>query len=483
MSAMAPARPGLHPDRALPVEGAVRDVAREILSQTASLPILSMHGHVPVEILESNEAFADPASLLVTPDHYLVRMLVSQGVSQDALGIARRDRQAVEGDARAIWRTFASHWHLFRGTPTRFWLEHVLAEVFGIEPRLSPQNADQVFEHLSEQLARPEFRPLALMERLGIEVLATTDAADADLSSHQRLAGRGYADRIIPTLRPDAILRIDREGWRKDLVEFGRRAGLEIIGYRTFLAAIEMRRRAFIEAGGRATDHGPVNAETSPLDRADAERIVRRALRGEATAAEADAFSAHMLFEMARMSSEDGLVMQLHPGIVRDHDPRTQSQRGSDVGYDIPMQMEYTRSLRPMLSAFGHHPGFTLVLFTVDESTFSRELAPLAGVYPAVRLGAPWWFLDSPDGMRRFREAVTDTAGFYNTAGFVDDTRAFLSIPARHDLARRVDAGHLARLGAEHRLGLDEAIETAAALAYDIPKAVYPVIRRSGAAR
>ena len=472
----------LHPDRALPADPSVRRAAREILGHTAGLPIVSMHGHVPVEMLEENRPFADPSSLLVQPDHYLLRMLISQGVSHDALGIARRDGMPVEADPRAIWRTFASQWHAFRGTPTRFWLEHVFVEVFGVGRRLSAANADEVYDAIAERLGMPDFRPLALLDRLGIELIATTDAAAADLGPHERLAGSGYAERIVPTFRPDAVLRVDRPTWRADVAELAARSGVEITGYRSFVDALEARRRAFVAAGARATDHGPATADTTPLSEPEAERILAAALRGEVTSQQADAFAAHMLFEMARMSTEDGLVMQVHPGVVRDHDPGIQLGRGSDLGYDIPERIEFTRSLRPLLSAFGHHPGFTLVLFTVDETTFSRELAPLAGVYPAVRLGAPWWFLDTPEGMRRFREAVTDTAGFYNTAGFVDDTRAFLSIPARHDLARRIDAGHLGRLVAEHRMDLDEAIETAVALAYELPKSVYPALRGGASA-
>lgn len=483
MAGVPASRDGLHPDRALPSGTAERAIAREILGHTVDLPIVSMHGHVPIDLLEADEPFGDPASLLVVPDHYLVRMLVSQGVAPQALGLPRRDGTAARADPREVWRAFASRWHLFRGTPTRFWMEHVLAETLDVEWRLSADNADQVFDDISARLAEADFSPLALLDRWRIDVLATTDAADADLGAHHRLARRGYGDRIVPTFRPDAVLRLDRPGWREALASLGQRSGREIGSYDDFVAALEARRRSFVEAGARATDHGHPSADTTPLDAAEAERIFSAALRGEVTTGQADAFASHMLFEMARMSTQDGLVMQLHPGVLRDHDPRVEATWGADVGYDIPVATEFTRSLRPLLNAFGHHPGFTLVLFTVDESTFSRELAPLAGVYPAVRLGAPWWFLDSPDGMRRFREAAVDTAGFYNTAGFVDDTRAFLSIPARHDLARRMDAGHLARLVAEHRLDLDEAIETAVALAHDLPRGVYPTLPRPGAPR
>jgi glucuronate isomerase len=465
----------LHPDRALPADPGTRSIAREIFAATRDLPIVSMHGHVPVEWFVRDEPFADPASLLVVPDHYLVRMLVSQGVPHDALGVPRRDGGAVEQDPREIWRAFASNWHLFRGTPTRFWLEHVLVEVFGVTEKLSAETSDRAYDEIAARLAEPEYRPLALLDRLGIEAIATTDAADAALDGHRGLAARGWG-RIVPTFRPDAVLRLDRPGWREALALLEARSGAAIGGYDEFVGALEARRAAFVAAGARATDHGPRTPDTTPLAIGDARSLFAAAARGEVNEAQADAFEAHMLFEMARMSTQDGLVMQLHPGVLRDYDPTVAATRGSDVGYDIPVATEYARALRPMLSAFGHHPNLRLVLFTVDEDVFGRELAPLAGVFPAVRLGAPWWFLDTPDAMRRWRETVTDSAGFYNTTGFVDDTRAFLSIPARHDLFRRADAGYLARLVAEHRLELDEAVDTAVDLAYRLPKAAYPPI-------
>ncbi|MFF0378465.1 glucuronate isomerase [Actinoplanes missouriensis] len=459
----------LHPDRALPAEPALRGLARDIYATTRDLPIVSMHGHVDAEVFAADQPFADPAALFVTPDHYLVRMLLSRGVPHDALGVPRRDGRPVTTDPRAIWRTFAEHWPLFRGTPTRFWLEHELAEVFGVRTRLGADTADAVYDELCARLAEPRFRPLALLDTFRIEIISTTDAATATLAEHRKLAERGWGERIVPTFRPDALLDTSSPDWPAELRKLG-----DVSTYDEYLEALRERRAAFKAAGARATDHGHQSADTTPLDIADARRLFQAALRRTITAAESAAFLANMLFEMARMSTEDGLTMQLHPGVLRDHDPAVRAARGPDVGYDIPVHTEYTRALKPLLNAFGHHPNLRLVVFTVDETAFSRELAPLAGVYPAMLLGAPWWFLDTPDGMRRFREAVTDTAGFANTAGFVDDTRAFLSIPARHDLARRVDAGHLARLVAEHRLDLDEAADTARALAYDLPRAAYP---------
>ncbi|WP_236683096.1 glucuronate isomerase [Demequina globuliformis] len=471
-------RSALHEDRLLPTQPDERGIAREIFSHVRDLPLVSMHGHVDAGLLASDAPFGDPASLLVVPDHYLVRMLISQGVSHDALGVPRRDGQPVETDPREIWRAFASNWKLFRGTPTRIWMEHVLEEVLGVSSNLSGDSADSSYDAIAARLEEPGLRPLALLDSLNIEILATTDAADDPLSSHADLASRGYGDRVVPTFRPDAVVNLDRPDWRESVRAMGERAGVDIVNYATYIEAIESRRAAFVAAGARATDHGHLYADTAPLTPTQADRILQSALAGSVDPASARIFAGHMLTEMARMSCEDGMVMQLHPGVLRNYDDRVYAERGPDVGYDIPVPIDHARALRPLLNRYGHDPRLTLVLFTVDEDVFGRELAPLAGVYPAVRLGAPWWFLDTPDAMRRFRDTVTDNAGFYNTAGFVDDTRAFLSIPARHDVARRIDAGHLARLVAEHRLSLDEATETAIDLAYEIPRAVYPPLAR-----
>ncbi|NMF28923.1 MULTISPECIES: glucuronate isomerase [Cellulosimicrobium] len=482
----------LHPDRALPADPALRPLAREVYDATRGLPIVSMHGHVDAALLADDAPFGDPAALLVTPDHYLVRMLVAQSTSphgspgvrgvQDLgaapLASAPAGTAPAATDPRTIWRRFCAGWRLYRGTPTRHWLEHALVEVFEAPVRPSAATADELFDHLVDRLSRPEFRPRALFERFGIETLATTDAAQSPLVDHARLAADGWGERVVPTFRPDPVLRVDRADWAAQVAELGAAAGTDVVDYRSFLDALRERRAAFVAAGARATDHGHPTADTTPMDDVDAAHVLDRALRGVATAAEARAFAAHMLFQMAAMSAEDGLVMQLHPGVLRDHCTGVVQAYGPDRGYDVPERTEYVRGLRPVLEAFGHHPGFRMIAFTVDETAFSRELAPLAGVYPALRLGAPWWFLDTPDGMRRFREAVTDTAGFYNTSGFVDDTRAFCSVPARHDLARRVDAGFLARLVAEHRLEMDEAVETAVDLAYHLPRASYPSPRR-----
>lgn len=466
----------IHPDRALPADATLRPIAREIYASVKDLPVVSMHGHVESEMLARNEAFPDPAELLVRPDHYLVRMLVSAGVPHGALGVGPAGTDGVESDPRAIWRTFCSHWKLFRGTPTRYWMEDVLAQRFGVSQAPSADSADTLYDEIAAQLATDAFRPLALLDTFDIEAIATTDAASSTLEHHRDLAARGYAQRVLPTFRPDALVHLDRADWPELLAELQERSGVTIDTYADFITALEQRRAYFVANGALSSDHGHLTAASQPLSASEASAVFDAARRGEVSPAQVEAFTAHMLHEFARMATQDGLTMQVHVGVLRNHDPATLALRGPDVGYDIPVATEYTRSLRPILTSFGHHPNLRLIVFTVDETTFSRELAPLAGVYPAMKLGAPWWFLDTPDVMRRFREAATDTAGFYNTTGFVDDTRAFFSIPARHDLARRVDAGHLARLVAEHRLDLAEAVETAADLAYHLPKQAYPEI-------
>ena len=463
----------LHPDRALPLDERQRAVAREIYQQTATLPLICMHGHVEAEIFAGNTPFADPAHLLVIPDHYVTRMLVSQGVRLEALGIPRLDGGPVETDSRAIWRTFCAHWKLYRGTPSRYWLEHELVEVFGVDLVPGPDTADRIYDQIAARIAEPEFRPQQLLDRFSIELISTTDPAGSDLRHHAQLADQKLGERVVPTFRPDAVVHVNRPRWRTDIKALAEVSDEDTSTYQGYLVALRQRRAAFVAAGGLATDHGHLSADTTPLDEAAAASIYADALNGGVSAADAKAFAAHMLYVMAGMSCADGLVMQIHPGVLRDHHDGIFQTHGPDMGFDIPVTTEFTRALRPLLQAYGHDPRFRLILFTVDEDGYSRELAPLAGAYPSVRLGAPWWFLDSPDGMRRFREAAVETAGFYNTSGFVDDTRAFASIPARHDLFRRVDAGYLARLVLEHRLTLDEAVETAADLAYHLPKLAY----------
>jgi glucuronate isomerase len=464
----------LDPDRALPADPATRSIARELYGAVADLPIVSMHGHVEAEVFVDNEFFGNPAELLVVPDHYLVRMLVSQGYTPAELGVAdRHGTGPVEQDARRIWRRFCENWKLFRGTPTRYWLEHELAVVFETPVQPSADNADELFDRLAGLLQTEAFRPRSILERFNVEILATTDSALSDLSAHRKLSDTLGPGRIVPTFRPDSLLHVDHSRWQDEIRALSEISGVEAADYGSYLAALRQRRDAFVAAGARATDHGHLLADTTPLPASEAQRIFAAALRGEVTPAEAQAFAGNMLYEMARMSVEDGLVMQLHPGVLRNHCQGIYDSYGPDKGFDIPVSVEFTRSLRPLLDSFGMNKDFRFIAFTTDETVYSRELAPLAGCYPAMKLGAPWWFLDSPEQMRRFRESAVETAGFYNTSGFVDDTRALASIPARHDLSRRIDAGYLARLVAEGRLGLAEAAETAVDLAYNLPLQSY----------
>jgi len=464
----------LEPDRALPFPAEQRSVAREIYAETKDLPLICMHGHVEPEVFAEDPPFADPAQLLIVPDHYVFRMLASQGIEPARLGVPRLHGGPVEADSRRIWRTFCENWRLLRGTPSRYWLEHELVEVFGVDLIPSAETADAIYDQIAACVADPEFRPRALLDRFNIEVISTTDPATSDLRHHAKLAADGLGERVLPTFRPDAVAYLDRPTWRADIDGLAKVTGIDTTTYDGFLGALRSRRAAFVEAGARATDHGHLLADTTPMEPNEASGLYSRVLGGaEASEVEVAAFAANMLYQMAEMSCEDGLVMQIHPGVLRDHSTAIRQTYGQDKGYDIPIQTEYTRALRPMLDRFGTEPGFRVILFTVDETVYSRELAPIAGTYPSVRLGAPWWFLDSPEGMRRFFESAIETAGFYNTSGFVDDTRAYASIPARHDLFRRVVAGYLARLVLEHRLSQDEAVETAIDLVYNLPKESY----------
>ena len=464
----------LHPDRALPLDPEQRRIAKEIYGETKGLPLICMHGHVDAQVFADDVPFADPAQLLIVPDHYVFRMMASQGIDIADLGVPRVDGGPVESDSRKIWRTFCENWKLYRGTPSRYWLEHELVEVFGVDLVPSAETADAIYDQIAARVAEPEFRPRALLDRFNIEVISTTDSATSRLEQHAKLAADGLGERVLPTFRPDSLVYLDRPTWRAEIAELAAVSGIDTTTYDGFLDALRQRRGVFVEAGALATDHGHLLADTTPMDADAARGLYARVLNGEdATETEVVAFAANMLFQMAEMACEDGLVMQIHPGVLRDHNTAIAKIHGQDKGHDIPIQSEYTNALRPMLERFGTDPRFRVILFTVDETVFSRELAPIAGAYPSVRLGAPWWFLDSPEGMRRFRESATETAGFYNTSGFVDDTRAYASIPARHDLFRRVDAGFLARLVLEHRLDLTEAVETAIDLAYNLPKQSY----------
>jgi glucuronate isomerase len=462
----------LHPDRLLPADPGTRAIARRLYDAVAGLPIISPHGHVPPQWLAEDTPFGDPTSLLISPDHYVFRMLHARSVPLGDLGVGGSPLD--EAGARRAWRLLCEHWPAFRGTPSRYWLESVLADQLGVDPRLSVETADAAYDRIAETLARPDFRPRALAERFGISFLATTDDPADTLEHHRALRDEpGVATRMVPTFRPDRYLEPARADFPELVKALGAAADIDTSSYDGYLAALEERRRYFRSLGAVSTDHSHVDVVTQTLDRGEAARIYAAALVGAATEAEATAFRRHMLVEMARMSTEDGLVMTLHPGAHRNHHTPTYSAFGPDTGHDIPLAVEFTRGLQPLLERFGTAEGFHLVLFTLDETVFSREIAPLAGFYPSVYAGAPWWFLDAPEAVRRYRGAVTETAGFYRTSGFIDDTRAFLSIPARHDMSRRLDAAYLAQLVAEHRLAEDEAHQTAVDLVTTIPQTVF----------
>ena len=462
----------LHPDRLLPAEPGERAIARRLYEAVRELPVISPHGHVNPRLLLDDEPFPDPATLFITPDHYVTRLLHASGVGLEKLGVGRGP--LAEAQSREVWRLLCSHWHVYRGTPVRWWLEAELADIFDVDLMPSAETADAIYDRIAGRLATDAYRPRALYERFRIAVMATTDDPADDLAAHAALAADpSFAGRVIPTFRPDRYLEPGRPGWPDVVRELGKAADVEIGDFAGFVRAMEARRRHFIEHGAVSADHSHEDVRTDPLDSSDAARIFRSALAGDASEAEATALRRHLLLEMARMSCDDGLVMTLHPAVRRGHHGPTTERFGPDRGNDIPIRVEFTDALRPLLERYGTHPGFHIVVFTLDETVFSRELAPLAGFYPAMYLGVPWWFIDAPHAIRRFREAVTETAGFSRTSGFIDDTRAFCSIPARHDLSRRVDASWLATLVAEHQLDEDEALATAVELVAAQPKAVF----------
>jgi len=464
----------LHEDRYFGPDSRQSEVARELYRRAKDLPLVCPHGHVdPRLFADPDYSFGTPVDLLLIPDHYIFRMLYSQGVPLEDLGIPRADGAPVETDHRKIWQTFAEHYYLFRGTPTGMWLAQELAEVFGVQQRLEGASAQAIYDQIAAALETPEMRPRRLYERFNIEVLCTTDAATDTLAHHQAIRASGWGGDIRPTFRPDAVVNLDTPGWREEIDRLSEVSGIAITGYPAFIDALEQRRSFFKSLGAVATDHAALTPYTAPLTGREASAIFERALRGEASADDARAFTGHMLIELARMSVEDGLVMQLHVGSWRNHNPLIYARFGRDKGADIPIATEFTRNLHPLLDAYGNDPRLTLILFTLDETTYSRELAPLAGHYPALRLGPPWWFHDSWNGMQRFFDQVMETAGIYNTAGFNDDTRAFPSIPARHDVWRRASANWLAGLVVRHVIDLADAHEMMGELAYGLAKHSY----------
>lgn len=463
-----------HPDRLLPADPGTRDIARRLLAHVEDLPIISPHGHLEASMFVKDEAFPDPTSLLISPDHYLTRMMHSAGVDLADLRVGGHEGKS----AREAWRIFMSHWDLYAGTATGYWVEQEFEHVFGINAeRLNvgtPEHADAIFDELTDILAKPDFRPRALAEQFNLEVLATTDDPLDDLADHKALADDPtFSARVLPTFRPDAYTKMYNAGWAEKTTKLIDTAGDGKAGWEGYLQAMRNRRQYFINHGATSADHGLHDTDTTPLSHEDAQKILDKGLAGTATLAEMRAFEANTTYRFAEMSQEDGLVMTIHPGVYRNHSASAQKKFGADIGADIPFQMEFTNGLRPLLSDFGENKDFHFVMFTIDESVYSREVAPLAGYYPAAYVGAPWWFIDEIDAMNRFRSATTGTTGFSRYSGFIDDTRAYCSIPARHNTSRRVEANYLARLVAEHRITESRAAEIIVDLIDASPRRVF----------
>ena len=451
-------------------------VGQSLYNEIKTLPLICPHGHVDPRLFASEDYnFGSPVDLLIIPDHYIFRMMYSQGVPMESLGIPTQDGSPVEHDHRKIWQTICDHWYLMRGTPTYIWLQDELRDVFGVNAKINSANAQDIYTAIEEKLHLPSFKPRALFERFNIEVLATTDSATDTLEHHRAIRESGWQGRVIPTFRPDAVVNIDTLGWRGHIDKLSEVSGIEVNSYKHFVHALEQRRRFFKEMGATATDHATLTAYTEQLTDAEADTIFQRAINGQATLEDAQRFTGHMLMVMVGMSKEDGLVMQLHVGSSRNHNPYIFKRFGRDMGADIPRQSEFTQNLKPLLDRYGNERDLTLILFNLDESTYSRELAPLAGHYPLLRLGPPWWFFDSLKGMHRFFEDVLETAGLYNTVGFNDDTRAYPSIPARHDVWRRASADYLASLLIRHIIDEEDAQEMAHAMAYGLARSSYKI--------
>lgn len=463
----------LHPDRLFSSDQAQRNIVRRLYKQIKDLPIISPHGHTDPSWFASNAPFENAADLIIKPDHYIFRMLYSQGIQLSDIGILRKSDVQSEVNVRKNWHLFADNYYLFRGTPSRMWLDMVFADVFGFDVVLSSSTADHYYDVINEKLKTDAFRPRTLFDRFKIELLSTTESPLDDLRHHQTILESGWNGQVISAFRPDPVVDPEFEGFSENVVKLGEMTGEDISHYDGYLKALMARRAYFKKMGATATDHGHPTPYTADLPREKSETLYQKILSDDFTTDEAEQFRGQMLTESAAMSMDDGLVMQIHPGSFRNHNPWIFENYGRDKGADIPRPTEYVHNLKALLDRFGNESSFTLILFTLDETSYSRELATMAGHYPCLRLGPPWWFHDSPEGMRRFRQQTTETAGFYNTVGFNDDTRAFLSIPARHDVARRMDCNWLAELVADHRLDENEASELAVDLTYNLVKKAY----------
>jgi glucuronate isomerase len=464
----------LNPDRYFDPEPGQRAIARQLYQRVENLPIVSPHGHVdPHLFVDENASFGTPTELLIIPDHYVFRMLYSQGIPLETLGVPRVDGGPVEADHRKIWGTFAENFYLFRGTPSGAWLSEELVDVFGVTEKLNADTAQDIYDQIAEKLDQPEFQPRAIFEHFNIEVLCTTDAATDTLDAHQAIRSSGWNGDIRPTFRPDNVVNLLTPGWQKNIERLSQVSGMDVVSYAHFIEALEKQRAHFKALGATATDQAAVSAFTHELSKTEAEAIFQAALKGQVTVQQNAQFSAHMLMESARMSLEDGLVMQVHVGSIRNHNLALFERFGTDMGADIPERSEFTHNFSALLNTYGTQPDLSMIVFTLDESSYARELAPLAGHYPALKIGPPWWFYDSLNGMRRYFDLIMETAGIYNTAGFNDDTRAFPSIPARHDVWRRASANWLAGLVVRGMIDDNDAAEMIVDLAYNLAKRAY----------
>lgn len=449
-----------------------RGIARELYSAIKDLPIISPHGHTDPSWFSRNENFSNATELLLSPDHYVFRMLYSQGIDLDALYVSDKDGN-YNGDPRKAWHLFAQNYFLFAGTASQEWLNHVFAEVFGFDVVLGEKTADLYYDRINEMLARDEFKPRALYERFNIEVLSTTESPIDELVHHKQIIESGWKGRVISAYRPDNVVDALRDDFKEAMVIFGKLSGENLDNFASYLRAHQNRRAYFKSLGVTSTDHGHATALTADLTPSECEALYQKIICDKFSAKDAELFGAQMLTEFAKMSIEDGLTMQIHAGAYRNHNLKVFEKYGRDKGGDLPSATEYVNALKPLLDKYGNEKDLTIILFTLDETVYSRELGPMAGHYPALKLGPAWWFNDCPEGMMRFREQTTPTAGFYNTVGFNDDTRAFLSIPARHDMARRIDARYLASLVATSRISLEQGHNIIKDLTYKLPKQAY----------
>ena len=463
----------MHPDRFLSSNSTNRNFAHNLYQSAKKIPIFAPHGHVDPSLFSAPDAnFGNPVDLFIKPDHYVIRTLYSNGIPLEKLGIPPKG-ESVDYDPRSAWELFCTNFYLFRATPSGVWLTTSLSDVFGIEHKISKETANFTYDILVEKLSSTEFSPRNLFERFNIEFLATTDSAADSLTHHQSIRNSKWKGNIVPTFRFDSLVHFLNPGWIDEINRLALLSNIEIHNFRSFIQALENRRVFFRSLGATASDFSAESAFTEELPLHQIDEIFQRALKGHADQHDATRFVAHMLMEMARMSADDGMVMQFHAGIHRNHNIALYQQFGADIGGDIPVSVEFTRNFKPLLQRFGNHPNFKLILFTLDESTYTRELAPLAGHYPALRLGPPWWFNDSLNGIERYLNQVMESAGLYKTAGFNDDTRGFCSIPARHDLWRRQAANWLADLLARHVIDEEDAHQMMFELCIGLARSAY----------